>query len=181
MKAIFLTFLISCIVFDSCKKIDDNLIDTTPKLPEATQEGKNTFGCYYNGILWGLGKTCYPCENNISARYFRDNSIEIVAMGRPVSDTINDGKSDYIQINLVPIEKKKYLLNDSLSYATFVERRNNVVLKSIPDSSWVQITHLDTIERVLSGLFHISFMDENEAVISLTNGRFDVKYNVMNY
>ncbi|MGQ1947201.1 hypothetical protein ACT3CD_08900 [Geofilum sp. OHC36d9] len=102
-------------------------------------------------------KTCYPCKNSISARYFRDNSIEIAAKGRPVIDTINDGKSDYLRINLLPIENEKNLLNDSLNYATFIKRRTDVVLKNIPGLSWVQITHLDTAKRIVSSLFQILF------------------------
>jgi hypothetical protein len=53
MKHLLLTITLAVLLFSCCKKKTDT--DTTPTLPPATQEGKNTFGCYINGN--GVGDT----------------------------------------------------------------------------------------------------------------------------
>jgi len=48
-----------------CKKVEDII---TPKLPEATQEGKNTFGCLVDGALW-LPFVEHTLDSKLEAEY----------------------------------------------------------------------------------------------------------------
>ena len=48
-----------------CKKVEDIV---TPKLPEATQEGKGTFGCLVDGKLW-LPYVQHTLDSKLEAEY----------------------------------------------------------------------------------------------------------------
>ena len=47
--------LLFCFCFAQCKKQHDTPKTEIEKLPAITQEGKNTFGCLFNGVAYTPG------------------------------------------------------------------------------------------------------------------------------
>jgi len=162
----------------SCKK-------NVSELPQASQTGKNIFGCSINGNLWvPAGFGVIPTAPILEARFGGNNTIFINAR----------------DFSSYPIEKEfeiylqdfsgngTYLLNQSTikypsqtaSYAYYIRR------KTTPENEWitnteytgvVNVTTYDSLNKFISGNFEfyaINLYNEPQP-IHVTEGRFDVK------
>ena len=162
----------------SCKK-------NVSELPEASQSGKNIFGCSINGTLWApAGFGVIPTAPILEARYGGNNTIFINALDFSDSPTEKE-----FEIYLQDFTGTgTYLLNQSTnkypsqtaSYAYYVRR------KSTPENEWmtnteftglVDVTAYDSLNKFISGKFEfyaINLYNEPQP-IHVTDGRFDVK------
>jgi hypothetical protein len=161
--------LSSLLLFAACKK-------EVSDLPAATQTGAQTFGAKVNGNLWvptGLGVIGKP---KLEALYSIDHSVYIRARNLASSP-----KESEFEIYLKNVTKAGiYPLNsNSGNYAYYVER------KLMPTGEWktnneysgqVVVTFTDTATGIVSGTFEFQGASlYNEAPVSVTEGRFDVK------
>ena len=177
MKYIFLLALLA-LSFASCKKDVD-------ELPEATQTGANTFGARLNGEFWvpqGFG--IMPTAPQIEARYGGNNSVFINARNFGSSPTETE-----FEIHLQGVTGPgTYLLNQttaiypsqSASYGYFVRRRIrplNEYITSAAEGGRVVVTKFDPTNNIISGTFEFRAADKDNTsdVITVTDGRFDVK------
>lgn len=155
-----------------------------PTLPAITQEGKNTVGFTINGEVWVPYYKCSfsgdPC-GEISARY-----------GSPYAYPNNIGfqfarqnksRSSWITISsFVPIYTtgNKY---DSVGINFTGENstgNDNQFGKSPYNNiGRFEITKLDTINKIISGIFEFTLMEKNGSgrTIEIKDGRFDFKMN----
>jgi hypothetical protein len=47
---------------------------------------------------------------------------------------------------------------------------------SDPTKNWVEVTFIDTVKNIVSGRFQFDLKSEDNQKISVTEGRFDMKY-----
>ena len=178
MKNIFAACLV-LIVFVSCKK-------NVSELPPATETGANTFGAKVDGKFWvpsGFG----PINANsvLRAHFAVDNGLYIEAKNLASSPNETeflifvkgvDGPGTYL-LNMIT----SGFPNQSVSYGYYVKR--NIT----PDNEWrtsdqytgsVTITKLDKVSRIVSGTFQFNAINlyNTPAPLSVTEGRFDIKY-----
>ena len=192
MKTTILILLI--LAQTACTKNDDGF---KPTLPEATQTGVNTFGCYANGVLIiprdGTGTFNSP-DNGMS--FFAGPSPEnIVYHEIRVHDFASDKTSKIILhiIGLDWIGVGEYIVNQSSCYDGIDSpNTNNIFCRiwveeenlyktycSIENSGVINITRYDN--GIISGTFSCraaAFEDPTD-IIEITEGRFDINLNAL--
>ena len=159
--------------FQSCEKrpIPD-------VLPEFTTSGKNTFGCYINGEAYiPVVRRFICCEGQPSAiitdyigyPVYEFNVSTIRAVDE--EDTVNDAA---VRINIMNPEKEaEYKVN----YAIVKYNKNYYYVDPVKKGS-VRILKLDTVNHIISGKFTFKAYNSEDMTdsVSLTDGRFDLKY-----
>ncbi|OAQ38970.1 hypothetical protein A5893_13105 [Pedobacter psychrophilus] len=168
----FLAFSFLLTTGMQCKKDKSDTIG----LPAVTQEGKNTLGFLLNGEAWtpkGFNGTAnlsiYYDEGfrggvfNISAyRLFGDNSdlrerITIASDSVQTPQKITFGKKNFTVV----------YRNENCDFGN----NNNSSLEG-----YCEITKIDKINKVFSGVFEFKFTKQGCEPINITQGRFDMKY-----
>ncbi len=175
--------LIIILAFGFCKK--DKVITTVQKkdvLPEATQEGKNTFGCLVNGEVW-LPKIYDGSWNIFGPRLLSGgwgfNKIGINA--RKVSKTGEVTEIFLYSKNINKVGDYNLYLDQSNTKSSYSYRKTqqeiNDNIYPINDTlnSSLVITRLDTINKIISGKFAFNCLLNNQ-YIQITNGVFDLKF-----
>lgn len=174
MRYIFLlTVLI--ISFSTCKKDED----CPPDLPCATQIGENTFGCYINGMPWVAKIEPFifdPTAHKLEASYdetdygtFNDNYMRLLGVYQ------GDSYSSII-IHCKPLLGPGKIDISSLNFYGIRFRNSNETYEIDKSSNYeINITKLDLEKNILSGTFFFKAIN-NMDTISITDGRFDVKY-----
>ena len=165
-------------VFSSCSKEVD-------ELPPATQTGANTFGAKVNGKNWTPARFgIIPANNLLEAFINSPESIIIYARNFSSSPT-----ETVMELQIGGLTGPGvYHLNKTISkpsadgYAYYVKRTIT------PEGEWqtstdytgtVTITKFDRTERIISGTFEFragNLSNPSES-ITVSDGRFDVKYN----
>ena len=150
------------------------------KLPDATQTGAKTFGCVLNGNLWvaqgrgtGFNAPVNPNCNydatfqggalDIGGAIIIDNSEKsnIGITGRNIS-----ALGEYTEKN----SKILFIYSDRTIPITWYTDENISTYKLV-------ITKNDLQNRIISGTFEFSMIrKDNGAKLTVTDGRFDVKY-----
>jgi len=176
IPAIFI-FLFAC-----CKKKD-----TTPKLPDATQTGANTFGCKVNGELAYTNRYMPSLIGNQGVEYhfYADGTINISAITQnprrdfylifklenltSILGTHNANKyvlSGYSSLNLsgggVPGGSGYYVAYDSLPATVTITKFSGKVSKGAVAGD------------IFSGTFDIQMRNADGTIAHLTEGRFDI-------
>jgi len=144
INLILLLLLASC---DGCKKEDPKPLTELEKLPPATQEGKNTFGCLVNG------KAFLP-ETSIDAGAVYQSGILQIFGTR---------YDPFRQFGMVILEKyyggslttTSYPLNkfpDSSCSATFQNPKCDYEPQNCTDGK-ITLTKIDRVNYIISGIF----------------------------
>jgi len=194
-KTSYLVFFLGLLSLLNCTKNEREIY--VPTLPEATQTGENTFGCYIDGVLlvpreaiatleglWGIGGTRKP--------------LEYSSGGIPPAITYNeidvyDGKSNagalYFHIqDLHQLKEGTYSIKESNSltgananrttnlwYKT--EKKSKIIIyQSFINSGILTITKYDYPSRIISGTFTCRLVNRDDPTdfIEITQGRFDI-------
>jgi len=175
---LFFTMIsLMALAINGCKKSKDPEPDNPYGLPNATQEGKNIFACRVNGENWIAEK---------KFGYF----IEVVM--RDTFLLIRGSKQDdeieryTIRMNNESVESnRKYLLNDTLKryaefYATGSECFNANLgygsVRSFAHEGELLLTKVDTIQKIVSGIFWLNILTDHCDTMKVTDGRFDIRY-----
>jgi len=160
---------------NECKKSTYNP-NTDNGLPPATQTGVGTFACRANGepaIAEGHSASmdgaifkdslfffCY--RRIIIAKYY--SSMTFAIREKPVEGMTYQLKADLT--NSVRIDTKFDCEGNLLdSYYSFYSGIGEVTL-----------THLDTVNHILSGTFHCTIPVPDCDTVKITDGRFDMRY-----
>ena len=167
--------------FAKCEK--ENPIDSNnnniPGLPPATQTGANTLGFLLNGVPWTPAG-----PNNLSLDYdpgFNNGIVSLVAY-RQIQNTDNSvfalGIIDSLKIMSIPISI--LIRTGSLAQASFTDKEFCARIHfdtSVSRSGILNVTKLDRANGIFSGTFEIKLFNPNCGdTISITNGRFDLKF-----
>lgn len=176
MKKTLITGLLSIILL-SCKK-------EVTELPPATQTGANTFGLKLNGQMWvPKGFAGIPDGDLLKARLLGDVLI-ITAQNFSSSPTETE-----FEIHLTGVTgPATFQLNTNTGYPNaFTNYAYHVKRRLTPLDEWitssfqtgsVTISKLDTAGHIVSGTFQFNAENMLDAAqtISVTEGRFDIRY-----
>ena len=155
-------------------------------LPPATQEGKNTFGCYIDGkpwVAWIDPNILDPSLRKIDAAYdepgvglYDNYSLSLSA--RMVNATLYE----YLKIGFQPLHKEGDFNLSNLEYPTIILRLDDPISVYEMDTTIAQtfkVTKLDTIKNICSGLFSFTLVSKDGIdTVKISDGRFDIKYQV---
>ena len=157
-------------------------IDLTPKLPEATKIGANTFGCYINGALF-VAATNNPNEVlAISCSYNSISANELRIQGSRLNDSVRDNikfkafvseSHHFYEMAIIGNSQDAYVnYKYGLNSGCFDYNHN----QDNPGS--IYISNLDTINLIISGTFEMELLNEDciPNLLKITEGRFDLKY-----
>jgi hypothetical protein len=175
MKLVSLFLLLTIIVFfESC-----NLFDSAneEKLPPATQEGKNTFGCLVNGKIW-LPKGQAGPTSNLDLHYdefFGNGALNLSAY------RIDEDEDEAIGLFSDSLKSVgSYQLDDYNRQALlFDNAKTFCAYYNDPDvyrSGHLVITRFDLPNRIISGVFESTLYKQNCDTVKITEGRFDMKF-----
>lgn len=174
MKYIFCLFsALSCLVLlTTCEK--DNL-------PKPTQDGKNTMGAIVNGKPW-VASACWGCVGG-------GKGIEIM-YGFPDLYLAGQEKKESEEIFIrfvlsIPspgtyTANKEY--NNGRNAIQMLYYKNNVRKEyhtTASHTGTINITKVDRANQIISGTFDFTVQNvaDVEDIITVSKGRFDVKYN----
>ena len=178
----FLSMALIAILCSSLKCSKDKTNPPTT-LPPITQEGKNTFGCKVNGGIW---VPYYKCggSGNPCGELFVDVYPAIIQQKIPIEINMSftkknqDNSSTGFQINtkqnfkLFTTGNKIDSLNIEFSTSSFKFYRNS------NNNGSFQLTKLDTLNNIISGLFETTLYVSATDSVKITEGRFDLKFQV---
>ncbi|MFK8046126.1 MAG: hypothetical protein AB8B72_11570 [Crocinitomicaceae bacterium] len=165
----------------ACTKIEPTPpIDNTPKLPEATKVGANTFGCYINGELFLPERVSYTGSTGISISYNSISKDELRIQATRENDTIFDNVRFTSFVKSTGKTPIKIWEDHTTGYSTFYYYYGDCEsYKYIEnDTVLLDITYLDTIKRIISGTFEFDLIGKkcDDEILSITDGRFDLRY-----
>lgn len=177
---------LSILLFTSlkCRKDKNEAPDT---LPPITQTGANTFGCKVDGKIWapyakcGFGNNpCGEMSANVQGANMPNSSpfnIELT-IGKESNNELSFFNVSTYGNNNFPITSVGNKI-DSISFS-FV-KSGSIVYRAINgfgiNNSFI-ITKLDTINRIISGIFDITLYKSLLDSVRITEGRFDLKFSV---
>ncbi|MDI9363634.1 MAG: hypothetical protein QM541_01690 [Flavobacterium sp.] len=180
-----LTFAILAVItllFTTCKK-DNGGPSTT--LPEATQEGKNTFGMKVNGEVWTPYYKCGPSANPcgaLSVTYYDQPGILQFYFTLTTAKKTDNSFTTF-EVNTMPryttissIGNKYDSLN--VAYTDYGSNRNGRstdYTKSYTPKGNFTITKLDFANQIIAGTFTCTLYNGNDSIV-ITDGRFDSKF-----
>ncbi|HEX2630900.1 MAG TPA: DUF6252 family protein [Chitinophagaceae bacterium] len=177
MKKLLLSFSV-LLVLVSCKK-------EITELPPPTQTGANTFGAKVNGSFFvpqGFGSL--PASDILEVR--RLPSKDVIINARNFASSPNEKEfelriKNVIATGVYPLNTTTTPGTSAASYGYYVKRNvtpENEWITSATYTGSVTITHLDTVNRIVSGTFEFNALNLYNAPepLSVTEGRFDVKW-----
>lgn len=164
MKNVLLSLLI---LLASCKKNDNS------PLPEATQQGKNTFGCLLDGQVF-LPTPSHNVFQPITALqgYFYRHEIGVRVYGEQGQMYLT--LRDAFQPGTYPLGET------STGNFASLNRSMGLFYTSSTRGGSLTLTRIDTVARIMAGTFEFSALDYYHggtgSTIAVTSGRFDVAF-----
>jgi DNA-binding beta-propeller fold protein YncE len=169
------TFTFLCLTFSlfTCKQTD--------LLPQATQEGKNTFGCLINGKAYipdgGNGfLPPKPVNGGFTVSYGAKRLSIFVRVYAKDNRRVQIYVDDYVV--------GRYLLNSDTrtqpaslepkSYGLYISPEGDEYVTSSKYTGQVTILKADTTTGVISGSFYFKAYTPTGQTVSISDGRFDV-------
>ena len=172
----------------NCKKSVPTPIST---LPPITHVGANTFGCKINGQVW---VPYYPCVNVVNVTELQYNITPIYNYSvLPLFLSLETGK-------FAPSESSEFLFQQNGSLSDHIYSLGNIydslsinylgkpgniyynysAQAGDTSSRYFQITKLDTVNKIISGVFAFTLYNGpprsfGTDSIVVTDGRFDIK------
>lgn len=185
MKKLLCLFFIFLLLSSCDRLFDSNDSDESKPgyldyLPEKTQVGANTFGCYINGEL-AASKSRYQIEgvkSSMLGPYDYVNGFWGIYSGflnREKVDTIMRLrillKQAYLSMEFDSLHRDKY------NCEVYIQFRDNPDLSGSVVTT-VDITKLDRSNHIISGEFKAINVPlyRIDSVVHLRKGRFDIKY-----
>lgn len=175
-KLIFFFCILTIFCFAKCEKDKPDFNG----LPPVTQEGKNTLGFLLNGQPWtpkgfnGTANLSIDFDPGIRNGVFSISAYRIITnndrsyFGIGINDSIN---------TLAP--QRTYSLGNNSLYGVYFSDNNctfDYFDNTITRSGTLTITKLDRTNRIISGTFNATLSKNGCTTISITDGRFDMKY-----
>lgn len=171
------------ILFSSCKK----------SLPEATQTGANTFGCFVNGKRW-IPNGSHGLFVSIPALWGglerdRQGQFYFALSARKDPSVMSKEDESYDDIYLeasAPLHLGEYIYNSNCNNCSWYCLYDRLRIKVAgiygdcysTDSNHVgkiNFTRIDTTLGIVSGTFEFRATSSSNKIISVTNGRFDIQ------
>jgi hypothetical protein len=150
-------------------------------LPPITQEGKNTFGCKVDGEVWVPRIEAFvPVTDLICVNKIPKEKGDFRIIAKLVTQTKNNTMNIIFGPTLFSVGKVYYtdFQKASCQFSDLTNSSGYYTPKSDSTENWVDVSYLDTINHIISGTFQFKVVhDQNpNKKISITDGRFDLKY-----
>jgi hypothetical protein len=183
MKNIFLLFTILFVFLFclSCKKTSPSKV-----LPPITQTGANTFGCKINGQVWVPYYHCDSyCMGCLELAYNIHQVYETSVF--PLRFSLEAGKSTntfpgFLDFSPAPLRGPTdisyiyHLGNVADSMAVdFLSDKGNYTTHYRNPKDIFEISKLDTLHKIISGIFSFTLYNSPSDSIVITEGRFDLQ------
>ncbi|MGV4413206.1 DUF6252 family protein [Chryseobacterium sp. T1] len=177
MKRKLLLFALSvCLLSCKDRDADPNV------LPEVTQSGKNTAGALVDGKVWVATTERLPTNQDGTFCEKFGNFYDIRLDFRKVANSLKN--RIYIKAQIENFELNKvYYLNENIDTSdynyTYYSDNNGNTYMTQPNSIYkgtLKITRLDFTNQIISGSFEFKAINKDGNVISITDGRFDKKF-----
>ena len=170
-KRIFiLCFLISAF-FTGCFLFDDS-----ETLPDKTETGKNSFGCFVNGRLVQIRHTQLSRAETQGDFFFLrfSNTVGNQLYADPI-------KNFSFKITKDILENVSYDLTNidlyNVKYTDFIDATPNCVYNTTDvTTGTITFSKIDRAKYIISGTFEFEASTQNCLDIKVTDGRFDMKY-----
>jgi hypothetical protein len=164
-KRIFQLIAAGLISLMSCSK---------EKLPKATQQGKNTFGCKIDG------KVFLPSEEGSSWIGAPSIIVSNSSFDGFIIYAVNFSSQLHSSVSLaLPYLKKAGAYNlHTYGYGEYkLEYFGGAIYRTNTNyTGTINITRCDTVNKIYSGTFSFTAIDDNTGkTVNVTEGRFDVK------
>jgi len=160
MKKIILLIGILLTV-NSCSKKNETELTPLEQLPEATQIGKNTFGCLINGEAYVI--------NNTSKQVAIYQQGKLQFGGGGISMILENALELNTNYDFINVGRARYYVNLNPQLGCHYEFEDTYAGK-------VTFTKIDRANYIISGTFEFSTNKGGCEDIKITNGRFDLKY-----
>ena len=155
------------------------------ELPDATQNGSNTFGAKVDGTLWApKGFGIVPTAALLEARSNPNRDLFINARNfasSPVETELEIYVKHVVEPGVYPLSfaTAKYP-SETASYAYYVKRNITPLNEWMTNTHYtgsVTITKADTVNNIFAGTFQFNAINlyNTPQAISVTEGRFDIK------
>ncbi|MDR2206325.1 MAG: hypothetical protein LBE36_09270 [Flavobacteriaceae bacterium] len=178
-----LLIILSTLLLLGCKDDDENSSNPA-QLPPATQTGKNTAGCLVNGkVLLPRGQAIDGPPILTSHYQYLDGGYHF---GLGINDNITKGfPGIFIGSHNISFEEgHTYQFSENLwddtqifSTASYVNFDVGHFLTKGDYTGELKITHLDTINYIISGTFWFDAVDDiSGKKVEVREGRFDLHY-----
>ena len=172
MKKVLFFFILFSLILSGCKKPDTNG-NTIPTLPDATQSGKNTFGCKVDGAIYTPQASKYVFGPNVPLGCDYNTNSGFVHLGTKRGD--EETMLGFSNKHIFSTGSYSFSNTDSNS-AGYIHKSERYFSDSLPNGSLV-ITKIDTVLKIISGTFVYNATDPiTQKTIHITEGRFDMKY-----
>ncbi len=168
---ITLSLLLALTACEGCKEDAPKPKTELEKLPLATQEGKNTFGCLVNG------KAFIPATSINAGAVYQLGILQIYGqLFSPLKEITLVLRENGQEL----ITKEYSLKNFPLSYSKcFIDKGSNSFCEYMPENTYmgqVTLTTIDRVKYIVSGNFEFSTAITGCDTLKITNGRFDIRY-----
>ncbi len=176
MKNLLFLVVLSIGFFSSCK--DDE--QDQKVLPEATQSGKNTAGALINGNIWAA--TTEKLNSNNAGTYCEKlNENYLIKLDlRKKQDRYNESIYLIVSIPNLEINQTYEVVNqtpeDGYNYASYTSNDMVSYSSNSNNKGRIKITRLDLQNQIVSGTFEFKAEDSNGNIVTITEGRFDKKF-----
>tara|TARA_R110000868_G_scaffold147071_5_gene368239 strand:+ start:628 stop:1215 length:588 start_codon:yes stop_codon:yes gene_type:complete len=186
-KLVSLTFLLFLVAI-ACKK-EDSPSSRKVELPYITQTGEHTFGCMIDDRVWRPSPSI-SSETQFhylhAYLFLRDGADLISIKARIEREGGNDSNSSeyfdlYAYTDIIGSQRPLLISTSRSGCEYYYDNYKDGPLYSyrsiISDNSWINISRLDTVERIISGTFSAEMLNENDHTdtIRVREGRFDVR------
>jgi hypothetical protein len=177
----YLYLMLFCITGIQCKKSSSS----GNILPPVTQEGKNTFGCRVNGLVWTPYSVCHigfgsPCRE-LGFQVDQWDSLHKLPIGFVLGAARSEepmANSSFVFYALYPMINRTGNVADSL---VIIYYKDSTQYGHVPSASFpgsFNITKLDTVNQIVAGVFSFVLYKSGGDSVVITDGRFDLTYNV---
>jgi hypothetical protein len=181
-----LCLLVLSLIF-SCQKTDPdpdpfNYVQPTDPyhtLPEITQEGKNTFGCLVNGVVWVPRVEIVVPWYTLDFQFSEKNPKAIGNISCRILSTTQD---DFMTVVFGPTFFKPGIYDmtfKNYSDMYFLSKHKDYdAMKSDSLFNYVKVNYIDTSKNIVSGQFQFKLFNNANPKdsIKVTDGRFDLRY-----
>lgn len=158
----------------SCKKADPH----PDVLPPATQEGKNTFGCFLNGKVW-VPYTYALFARKITPVFGSWVSIEALHYEDPKASDKQTIVISFLPDRTNPVRTYHMSLDDDAeAFAAYYDRQGCYYYSDPEDimEGHITITKYDLLEeKVIAGTFKFTLGKEDCETLHFADGRFDIR------
>ena len=145
------------------------------ELPPITTEGKNTFGCRVNGEVWIPWREFDLFHTAITVSYHTPTGGVNIAAKKKMDDLELFQTISFSSTNIKDIGEYKY---NNATYSDF-DTSFCINFAFDFDTAYVnklEILRLDTENRIISGTFEFTAVNDECEPVIITDGRFDLKY-----